>query len=106
MSYNTLVMDARYLDIPGVEYAKFEWQELAGTRTAYFVQSREGVLPKLLTDLAVWRKGAKEVMAAAEKDGNKALEAIMNGYVFLSAFNLGCQLLKAYKNVISTDSNP
>lgn len=79
MSYDTLVMDARYLDVPGVEYAKFDWEEASGTKVAHFVQNREGVLPKLLNDLAVWRKDAKRVMAAAERDGDKALEAIMNG---------------------------
>lgn len=79
MSYDTLVMDARYLNLPGVEYDKFEWEEASGTKTAHFVQNREGLLPKLLNDLAVWRKDAKQVMAAAERDGDKALEAIMNG---------------------------
>ena len=79
MSYDTLVMDPAYLDLPGVEYAKFEWIEPSGLKTVHFVQSREGVLPRILNDLAVWRKEAKREMVAAEKAGDLALQEVMNG---------------------------
>lgn len=79
MSYDTLVMNPTYLNLPGVEYAKFEWNEPSGLKTVHFVQSREGVLPRICTDLAVWRKEAKREMAAAEKAGDKALQEVMNG---------------------------
>lgn len=79
MSYDTRVMDPAYLGQDGVEYAKFEWQERSATKTAYFVQNREGVLPRILNDLAVWRKGAKREMAAAEARGDTALQALFNG---------------------------
>jgi DNA polymerase elongation subunit (family B) len=79
MSYDTLVMDPKYLNQPGVEYAKFEWKEPTGLKTVHFVQSREGVLPRICTDLAVWRKDAKREMATAANAGNKALEEVMNG---------------------------
>ena len=79
MSYDTLVMDPTYMNLPGVEYAKFVWNEQAGSKTVHFVQSREGVLPRILNDLAVWRKEAKREMAAAERVGDHSLQEVMNG---------------------------
>ncbi len=68
LCYSTLVMDKKYLDIPGVAY------ETYGPHV--FAQSVPSLLPIILNELATFRKKAKKDMAAAE---GTPLEAVYNG---------------------------
>lgn len=68
LCYSTLVMDKKYLDIPGVVY------ETYGPHV--FAQSVPSLLPIILNELAAFRKKAKKDMAAAE---GTPLEAVYNG---------------------------
>jgi hypothetical protein len=68
LCYSTLVMDKKYLDIPGVAY------ETYGPHV--FAQSVPSLLPIILNELAAFRKKAKKDMAAAE---GTPLEAVYNG---------------------------
>jgi DNA polymerase delta subunit 1 len=68
LCYSTLVMDKRYLDLPGVTY------ETYGPHV--FVQGVPSLLPEILNELAAFRKKAKRDMAAAE---GTPLEAVYNG---------------------------
>jgi DNA polymerase delta subunit 1 len=71
MCHSTIVIDARYDGLPGVEYF-----EVDGVR---FAQAGEGILPELLRDLATFRKKAKKDMAAAKDRGDKFSEMLYNG---------------------------
>jgi DNA polymerase delta subunit 1 len=68
LCYSTLVMEKRYLDLPGVTY------ETYGPHV--FVQGVPSLLPEILNELAAFRKKAKRDMAAAE---GTPLEAVYNG---------------------------
>jgi DNA polymerase delta subunit 1 len=68
LCYSTLVMDKRYMDLPGVTY------ETYGPHV--FVQGVPSLLPEILNELAAFRKKAKRDMAAAE---GTPLEAVYNG---------------------------
>jgi DNA polymerase delta subunit 1 len=68
LCYSTLVMDKKYMDIPGVAY------ETYGPHV--FAQSVPSLLPSILNELAAFRKKAKKDMAAAE---GTPLEAVYNG---------------------------
>lgn len=75
MSPETLVMDARYDNIPGIEYYEIE----TGLGTFRYAQRKEdgsgqGVVPALLDDLAKFRKHAKKLMAEAKKNGDEFKE--------------------------------
>ena len=71
LCHSTIVMDSKYDNIPGVEYITKD-----GFR---FVQSPEGVLPKMLRELAQNRKTAKRAMAQAEREGNSFMQSVYNG---------------------------
>jgi DNA polymerase delta subunit 1 len=68
LCYSTLVMDAKYDNLPGVEYEQFGPYR--------FAQNVGSLLPVILTDLKAYRKKAKKLMAQHE---GTALEAIYNG---------------------------
>jgi DNA polymerase delta subunit 1 len=68
LCYSTLVMDPKYDNLPGVVYEQFGPHR--------FAQSVESLLPTILTDLKMFRKKAKKLMAAAE---GTPMEAVYNG---------------------------
>jgi DNA polymerase delta subunit 1 len=68
LCYSTLVMDARYDNLPGVEYEQFGPHR--------FAQGVQSLLPTILTDLKAFRKKAKKLMSQHE---GTPLEAIYNG---------------------------
>lgn len=68
LCYSTLVMDAKYDNLPGVEYEQFGPHR--------FAQGVQSLLPTILTDLKAYRKKAKKLMAQHE---GTPLEAIYNG---------------------------
>ena len=68
LCYSTLVMDAKYDNLPGVEYEQF------GSHR--FAQNVDSLLPVILTDLKAYRKKAKKLMAQHE---GTQLETIYNG---------------------------
>ena len=75
MCPSTLVLDARYANIPGVEYFVVETPQ--GPYT--FAQGVQSVVPALLDDLAMFRKEAKRKMAEATAAGNIFQAAVENG---------------------------
>jgi DNA polymerase delta subunit 1 len=68
LCYSTLVMEAKYDNLPGVEYEQFGPHR--------FAQRVQSLLPTILTDLKAFRKKAKKLMAQHE---GTPLEAIYNG---------------------------
>jgi DNA polymerase elongation subunit (family B) len=68
LCYSTLVMEAKYDNLPGVEYETFGPHK--------FAQNVVSLLPTILTDLKAFRKKAKKLMAAAE---GTPMEAVYNG---------------------------
>ena len=74
LCYSTLVMDARYDNLPGVTYETFGPHKFAqsGSDGTTIVS----LLPTILTDLKAFRKKAKKLMAAAE---GTPMEAVYNG---------------------------
>lgn len=71
---STLVLDARYGAIPGVEYYSVETPK--GTYS--FAQNVESVLPALLDDLAIMRKKAKKAEADAKDRGEEFEASVQN----------------------------
>lgn len=71
LDHSTLVMDPKYANISGIEY--FE------VNNYKFAQNYEGIIPKMLKELANNRKAAKKVMAVAKENGDKFAEALANG---------------------------
>ena len=74
LCYSTLVMNARYDNLPGVTYEQFGPHRFAQ-------RSPDGtaicsLLPVILTDLKAFRKKAKKLMAQAE---GTPMEAVYNG---------------------------
>ncbi len=79
LSFDTLVLDKRYRDLPGVEYVTID----TGLGTFKFAQpggegQYKGILPNLLDDLAKHRKQAKKDMAAAKARGDDWGYALYN----------------------------
>ena len=72
MSPETLVMNSKHGNIPGVEY----YEITTGIGTFRYSQKSQGVVPALLDDLAKFRKNAKKLMAAAHKEGDDFKEAL------------------------------
>ena len=68
LCFSTLVMHTHYKDLPNVKY------ETYGPHT--FAQDVPSLLPVILNELAVFRKKAKKLMAAAE---GTPMEAVYNG---------------------------
>ena len=78
MSPETLVMEKRFENIPGVEYYEIE----TGLGKFKYAQKNDetgegqGVVPALLDDLAKFRKLAKKHMAEAKRNGDDFKEAL------------------------------
>ena len=100
LCYNTIVLDDQHKNLPGVEYETIAWDDHAYT----FAQTKQGILPKLLENLAKNRKQAKKDMALAK---DPLLKSVYNGkqlafkvsmnsiYGFCVAFMLPCQEISA-----------
>lgn len=79
MSFDTLVIDPKFANVPGVEYYSVE----TGLGTFKFAQPGsddrfKGILPCLLDDLAKFRKQAKKDMAAAKARGDEWSATLYN----------------------------
>ena len=105
LCYNTIVLDPKYDDIDGIDYETISWDEADGRKREYkFVQTHQGVLPKILENLAKSRKKAKKDMADSKDPFMKsvynskqlAFKVSMNSiYGFCAAFMLPCQPISA-----------
>jgi DNA polymerase delta subunit 1 len=73
LCYSTLVMNARYDNLPGVTYEQFGPHRFAQTSGEKPIVS---LLPTILTDLKAFRKKAKKLMALTE---GTPMEAVYNG---------------------------
>jgi DNA polymerase delta subunit 1 len=63
MCYSTIVLDNKYLNIPGVEYSTIAWTDSDGKDFSFsFVQSQDGVLSGILQSLWKNRKITKKEM--------------------------------------------
>jgi len=67
MCPSTIVLDDRYTNLDGVEYYRIE---TTPGHVVSFAQVKTAVVPKLLADLAAWRKAAKKDMARAKSSGD------------------------------------
>ena len=69
MCYSTVVLDDKFLNIPGVEYSTIEWETEEDFQTKKlsfsFVQNQDGVLSGILQSLWKNRKVTKKEMNAA-----------------------------------------
>ena len=69
MCYATVVLDNRYLNLPGIEYSTIEWETEENFQTKKmsfsFVQNQPGVLSGILQNLWKTRKITKKEMNAA-----------------------------------------
>jgi DNA polymerase delta subunit 1 len=118
MSPETLVMDKKFDNIPGVEYYEIE----TGLGTFRYAQRKEdgsgqGVVPALLDNLAKFRKHAKKLMAEAKKNGDefkenlfdaqqKAYKVVMNSvYGFLGASKGFVPIVPIAASVTATGRN-
>lgn len=79
LCYNTIVLDDKYKNIKNVEYETIEWDVNDVSKKCIFAQNKQGVLPKLLENLAKNRKEAKKQMNKAHNEGNKFMENVYNG---------------------------
>lgn len=71
LCHSTIVLDRKFDNLPGVDY-----YECDGWR---FAQNRQGILPKLLENLAKFRKAAKKKMEEAAERGDNFAEMLYNG---------------------------
>lgn len=74
LSPDTLVMNGKNGNLEGVEYYEIETDQ----GTFKFAQQPQGVLPKLLEDLAAFRKKAKKDMAEAKSRGDDFAYRLFN----------------------------
>jgi DNA polymerase delta subunit 1 len=109
LCYSTIVLDEKtYGNIDGVSYEVFEWEDVIDGELKKFkykyAQSTEGILPKLLENLAAERKYYKKLMKEATNKFDKeiynkcqiAVKVSMNSvYGFLAAFKLRCKPIAA-----------
>ena len=70
MSFETLVIDPRYANVPGVEYVTVDTGAMGTFKFAQPIEGQKGILPSLLDDLAKFRKAAKKQMADAKARGD------------------------------------
>jgi hypothetical protein len=75
LDYSTLVLDAAYDNLPHVKY----YEVATDQGTFRFAQTKSGVLPSLLADLAAFRKAAKKKMADAKARGDDFAASVHNG---------------------------
>lgn len=104
LCYNTIVLDSKYDNLENVEYETVQWTSNDKDYEYKFAQNTQGILPKLLENLAKNRKQAKKDMANAKDDFMKsvynskqlAFKVSMNSiYGFCAAFMLPCQPISA-----------
>ena len=104
LCYNTIVLDDAYANLSNVEYETVEWSTDTTTHRYQFAQSTQGILPKILENLAKSRKAAKKDMAAAKDPFMKsvyngkqlAFKVSMNSiYGFCAAHLLPCKPISA-----------
>jgi DNA polymerase delta subunit 1 len=104
LDYSTFVMDSAYDNIEGYDYLTVDWEDESGRHCYKYVQNKEGVLPKLLEELAKSRKDAKKKMAEATNSFERAIydklqlayKVSMNSvYGFLAAHMLRCKPIAA-----------
>lgn len=110
LCYSTHVQDEKYYNLPGVDYITAEWEDVndeTGKVTSHkyhYVQNEQGILPKLLLELANSRKDAKKKMALTTDPFEKAIydklqlayKVSMNSaYGFLSAQMIHCKPIAA-----------
>lgn len=104
LCYSTIVQNEKYAHIDGTEYEDFEWTSDDKTFKYRFAQTKQGILPKILENLAKNRKQAKKDMANAT---SASLKSVYNGkqlafkvsmnsiYGFCAAYMLPCQPISA-----------
>jgi DNA polymerase delta subunit 1 len=74
MCYSTIVMDPKYLNLPGVEYSTISWTDSEGKDFSFsFVQNQNGVLSGILQNLWKNRKVAKKEMNATNDPFEKVV---------------------------------
>lgn len=80
LCYSTLVLDPKYDNLPGITYESFTVGEDENRRTYKFAQDVDSLLPKILNDLAEFRKKAKKDMANAVGDMKKVYDGKQLAY--------------------------
>jgi DNA polymerase delta subunit 1 len=85
----TLVKNPKYLELEGIEYKTFKWDNgfyesakngtLKDDGNFTFVQNKQGLIPKILSSLWEERKAVKIQMKQAYKDGKQFLGMVLNG---------------------------
>tara|TARA_Y100000389_G_scaffold164614_1_gene168418 strand:- start:14705 stop:17503 length:2799 start_codon:yes stop_codon:yes gene_type:complete len=102
--YNTIVLDDEYAELDDVVYETVEWETESVSHKYKFSQSVQGILPKILENLAKSRKKAKKDMANAKDPFMKsvfngkqlAFKVSMNSiYGFCAAHLLQCKPISA-----------
>lgn len=103
LCYNSIVLEKEFENVPGIEYTEVLFPD----KMVKFAQNTQGILPRILENLALSRKKAKKEMAIAVSEGNKFKESIYNGkqlafkvsmnsiYGFCAAFMLPCKDISA-----------
>lgn len=111
LCYNSIVLREEYKNLEDVEYKTVD----LGSKQVTFVQNRQGILPKILQNLALSRKKAKKDMNKAHEEGDKFKESLFNGkqlafkvsmnsiYGFCAAFMLPCQEISAAVTTIGRE---
>lgn len=119
LCFSTIVLDEKFDNLKDVEYLPIEWEdkEENGKITKHkfkFVQNKQGILPKLLTELTESRKEYKRLMKNVGNSDpflkevyNKcqlAVKVSMNSiYGFLAAPMLCCKPIAACVTAIGRD---
>jgi len=75
ISHDTIVLDDKYRDLPGVEYVDITYEETGGPKVCRFAQNRKGVLPRILEHLLTQRKRTRRrvAMQAFDIEGGREL---------------------------------
>lgn len=85
ISYEMIVYDEEYLDLPGVEYYNLP----INNDEVVVLARKEGIIPKLLALLLSARKALKKKMGKAAEDGDTFMESV---------FNMGQASMKVFCN--------
>ena len=85
ISYELLVYDEEYLDLPGVKYYNIP----INNDEVVVLAIKEGIIPKLLALLLSARKDLKKKMAKAAEEGDAFMESV---------FNMGQASMKVFCN--------
>lgn len=109
ISLETLVRDQKYLDLPGYDYNRVEYEnwegsgknkKSVGTTVCIYAEKKKekGVIPSLLIDLLDKRKYYKNMMEA-EKDPFR--ESVLNGLQL--AYKVTCNSVYGYFGAVFSD---